>query len=136
MTKSKKPSLPPEDVARIIEKVTGGNASEFARRMGVNEAVVRKYTREGINVEAIAWAFRAIDNQPSLLGGQNPPGASEFDKGLLTAIAVVIAMIGINQARMMLIGAKLENADISGLPEITRASLLRLNSYHGIELKS
>jgi len=134
MTKTKKPSLPPEEVARIIEKTTGGNASEFARRMGANEAVLRKYAREGIKVEAIAWAFRAIDKQPSLLGGQDPPGASEFDKGVLTATAGVVALFGIKPARMILIYAKLEHADISGLPEDTITTLLRLNSYHGIEL--
>lgn len=135
MTKTKKPSLPPEEVAMIIEKVIpSGKASEFARRMGINEAVARKYAREGIKIEAVAWAFRAIDKQPSLLGGQDPPGASEFDKGALTAIAAVIALFGIKQARVMLIGAKLEHADISGLPEDTRTALLRLNSYHGIKL--
>lgn len=128
-----KQHMPPGEVKRIIEKITS-NHSEFARRMGTHHDVIRRYLRKGISVAPIIWAFKAIDKQPSLLGGQDPPGKSEFDKGLLTAIAHTIGQIGLPQARILLITSGLQEADISDLPEPVRCALLRLNTYHGINL--
>lgn len=131
-----KKSLPPEEVARIIAKTTG-NASEFGRRIGINPDVARKYKQKGINgarVGTIIWAFEAIDKHPSLIGCPEPPGVSEFDQGVLTVIAHTIGQIGLPQARILLITSGLQEADISDLPEPVRCALLRLNTYHGINL--
>lgn len=124
----------PSEVKNVIEKTTGGNATEFARRLGINPALMRRYRSFGVKNLLMVWALNAIDKNPALLGGNLPPGKSEFDKGMLTIIAKVIATNNIQVARVMLLEHGLEKADISSLPAMIKIPLFRLNSYHGIDL--
>lgn len=134
--------LSPDEVAMIIKKITGGsetafadgNASAFAAKMGVKRKMVQRWRLNGITNAAVAWAFRAIDHYPHLVG-RGDLGHQKYVDGQLSIIADMVGAVGLKQARALLLDNGLQDADARALPPIKKAALARLNSYHEVNIK-